>query len=228
MLVSIIIPCFNEKKYIEKIIKEVLNQNNINKEIIIVDDGSTDGTTEILKNNIETKVNKIIYLEKNLGKGNAIKEAIKFVNGQIILIQDADLEYNPKDYDKMIAPFISNNADVVYGSRFVSNDSRRVIYFANTIANKILTFLLNCLLNLNFTDVETGYKAFKTELIKKIYLNEKGFGFEIEITMKLSKIKPIFYEVGISYSGRSISEGKKIRMKHFFEAIYCIIKYKLL
>jgi len=228
MLVSIIIPCFNEKKYIEKIIKEVLNQNNINKEIIIVDDGSTDGTTEILKNNIETKVNKIIYLEKNLGKGNAIKEAIKFVNGQIILIQDADLEYNPKDYNKMIAPFISNNADVVYGSRFVSNDSRRVIYFANTIANKILTFLLNCLLNLNFTDVETGYKAFKTELIKKIYLNEKGFGFEIEITMKLSKIKPIFYEVGISYSGRSVSEGKKIRMKHFFEAIYCIIKYKLL
>lgn len=228
MLVSIIIPCFNEKKYIEEIIKQVLNQNNVNKEIIIVDDGSTDGTTEILKNNIETKVNKIIYLEKNLGKGNAIKEAIKFVNGQIILIQDADLEYNPKDYNKMIAPFISNNADVVYGSRFISNDSRRVIYFANTIANKILTFLLNCMLNLNFTDVETGYKAFKTELIKKIYLNEKGFGFEIEITMKLSKIKPIFYEVGISYSGRSISEGKKIRMKHFFEAIYCIIKYKLL
>jgi glycosyltransferase involved in cell wall biosynthesis len=228
MLVSIIIPCFNEKKYIGEIVKKVLNQNNINKEIIIVDDGSTDGTTEILKNNIETKVKKIIYLEKNFGKGNAIKEAIKFVNGEIILIQDADLEYNPKDYNKMIEPFISNNADVVYGSRFISDDSRRVIYFANTIANKILTFILNCFLNLNFTDVETGYKAFKTELIKKIYLNEKGFGFEIEITMKLSKIKPIFYEVGVSYSGRSISEGKKIRMKHFFEAIYCIIKYKLI
>jgi len=227
MLVSIIIPCFNEKNYIEEIIKKVLEQNNINKEIIIVDDGSTDGTTEILKKKIETKVNKIIYLEKNLGKGNAIKEAIKFVNGEIILIQDADLEYNPKDYNKMITPFISNDADVVYGSRFISNDSRRVIYFANTVANKILTFFLNCLLNLNFTDVETGYKAFKTELVKKIYLNEKGFGFEIEITIKLSKIKAIFYEVGISYSGRSISEGKKIRMKHFFEAIYCIIKYKL-
>jgi len=227
MLISIIIPCFNEKKYIEEIIKRVLDQNNINKEIIIVDDGSTDGTTEILKKNIENKVNKIIYLEKNFGKGNAIKEAIKFVNGEIILIQDADLEYNPKDYNKMIAPFISNDADVVYGSRFITNDSRRVIYFANTVANKILTFFLNSLLNLNFTDVETGYKAFKTELAKKIYLNEKGFGFEIEITMKLSKIKPIFYEVGISYSGRTISEGKKIRMKHFFEAIYCIIKYKL-
>lgn len=227
MLISIIIPCFNEKKYIEEIVKRVLAQNNISKEIIIVDDGSTDGTTEILKKNIETKVHKIIYLEKNFGKGNAIKEAIKFVNGQIILIQDADLEYNPKDYNKIIAPFISNNADVVYGSRFISNDNRRVIYFANTIANKILTFFLNCLLNLNFTDVETGYKAFKTELAKKIYLNEKGFGFEIEITMKLSKIEAIFYEVGISYSGRSISEGKKIRIKHFFEAIYCIIKYKL-
>lgn len=228
MLISIIIPCFNEKKYIEEIVKRVLDQNNISKEIIIVDDGSTDGTTEILKKNIENKVHKIIYLEKNFGKGNAIKEAIKFVNGQIILIQDADLEYNPKDYNKMIAPFISNNADVVYGSRFISNDSRRVIYFTNTVANKILTFFLNCFLNLNFTDVETGYKAFKTELVNKIYLNEKGFGFEIEITMKLSKIKAIFYEVGISYSGRSISEGKKIRMKHFFEAIYCIIKYKLL
>jgi glycosyltransferase involved in cell wall biosynthesis len=227
MLVSIIIPCFNEKNYIEEIIKKVFEQNNINKEIIIVDDGSTDGTTEILKKKIETKVNKIIYLEKNLGKGNAIKEAIKFVNGEIILIQDADLEYNPKDYNKMITPFISNDADVVYGSRFISSDSRRVIYYANTVANKILTFFLNCLLNLNFTDVETGYKAFKTELVKKIYLNEKGFGFEIEITIKLSKIKAIFYEVGISYSGRSISEGKKIRMKHFFEAIYCIIKYKL-
>jgi glycosyltransferase involved in cell wall biosynthesis len=227
MLVSIIIPCFNEKNYIDEIIKKVLEQNNISKEIIIVDDGSTDGTTEILKKKIETKVNKIIYLVKNLGKGNAIKEAIKFVNGEIILIQDADLEYNPKDYNKIISPFINNNADVVYGSRFISNDSRRVIYFANTVANKILTFFLNCLLNLNFTDVETGYKAFKTELVKKIYLNEKGFGFEIEITMKLSKIKAIFYEVGISYSGRSISEGKKIRMKHFFEAIYCIIKYKL-
>ena len=228
MLISIIIPCFNEKKYIEEIVKRVLDQNNISKEIIIVDDGSTDGTTEILRTNIETKVHKIIYLEKNFGKGNAIKEAIKFVNGQIILIQDADLEYNPKDYNKMIAPFISNNADVVYGSRFISKDSRRVIYFANTVANKILTFFLNCLLNLNFTDVETGYKAFKTELVNKIYLNEKGFGFEIEITMKFSKIKAIFYEVGISYSGRSISEGKKIRMKHFFEAIYFIIKYKLL
>ena len=227
MLVSIIIPCFNEKNYIDEIIKKVLEQNNINKEIIIVDDGSTDGTTEILKKKIKTKVNKIIFLEKNLGKGNAIKEAIKFVNGEIILIQDADLEYNPKDYNKMISPFISNDADVVYGSRFISSDSRRVIYFANTVANKILTFFLNCLLNLNFTDVETGYKAFKTELVKKIYLNEKGFGFEIEITIKLSKIKAIFYEVGISYSGRSISEGKKIRMKHFFEAIYCIIKYKL-
>ena len=227
MLVSIIIPCFNEKEYIEEIIKRTLGQNTINKEIIIVDDGSTDGTTEILKNKIETKVRKIIYLKKNVGKGNAIREAIKFVTGEIILIQDADLEYNPTDYDKIILPFKINKADVVYGSRFISNDSRRVIYFLNTIANKILTFFLNCVLNLNFTDVETGYKAFKTEFIKKINVDEKGFGFEIEITIKLAKIQAKFYEVGITYNGRTISEGKKIRMKHFFEAIYCIIKYKL-
>jgi glycosyltransferase involved in cell wall biosynthesis len=227
MLVSIIIPCFNEKEYIEEIIKRILGQNTINKEIIIVDDGSTDGTTEILKNKIETKVRKIIYLKQNVGKGNAIREAIKFVTGEIILIQDADLEYNPIDYDKIILPFKINKADVVYGSRFISNDSRRVIYFLNTIANKILTFFLNCVLNLNFTDVETGYKAFKTEFVKKINVNEKGFGFEIEITIKLAKIQAKFYEVGITYNGRTISEGKKIRMKHFFEAIYCIIKYKL-
>jgi glycosyltransferase involved in cell wall biosynthesis len=227
MLVSIIIPCFNEKEYIEEIVKRILKQDSIDKEIIIIDDGSTDGTTEILKNNIESKVTKIIYLRKNFGKGNAIKEGIKYANGRIILIQDADLEYNPKDYNKIISPFINNNADVVYGSRFISNDGRRIIYFTNTIANKILTFLINCLLNLNFTDVETGYKAFKAELLKKIYINEKGFGFEIEVTMKLAKTQSIFYEVGITYSGRTLSEGKKIRMKHFFEAIYCMIKYKL-
>jgi glycosyltransferase involved in cell wall biosynthesis len=226
MLISIIIPCFNEKEYIEEIVKRILKQDSIEKEIIIIDDGSTDGTTEILKNNVESKVSKIIYLKKNFGKGNAIKEGIKFVNGRVILIQDADLEYNPRDYNKIISPFINNNADVVYGSRFISNDGRRVIYFTNTVANKILTFLINCLLNLNFTDVETGYKAFKAELLKKIYINEKGFGFEIEVTIKLAKIQPIFYEVGITYSGRTLSEGKKIRMKHFFEAIYCMIKYK--
>jgi glycosyltransferase involved in cell wall biosynthesis len=227
MLISIIIPCFNEKEYIEEIIKRILDQNNINKEIIIVDDGSTDGTTEILKNSIENKVNKIIYLKKNYGKGNAIREAIKFVTGEIILIQDADLEYNPKDYSKIILPFKTNKADAVYGSRFTSNEGRRIIYFTNTIANKIITFLVNCLSNLNFTDVETGYKAFKTKIVKKINLNEKGFGFEIEITMKLARSKATFYEVGITYSGRTLSEGKKIRMKHFFEAIYCTIKYKL-
>ena len=142
MLISIIIPCFNEEKYIEEIIKRVFNQNNISKEIIIVDDGSTDGTTEILKKNIETKVHKIIYLEKNLGKGNAIKEAIKFVNGEIILIQDADLEYNPKDYNKMIAPFISNNADVVYGSRFMGGNPHRILFFWHSFFNSLFHSLL--------------------------------------------------------------------------------------
>ena len=226
MLISIIVPCFNEKKYIEETIERILKQDYLNKEIIIVDDGSNDGTTEILRSKIEQKVSKIIYLKKNLGKGNAIQEAINFVTGDIIIIQDADLEYNPGDYKKMISPFINDNADVVYGSRFINNEKRRVIYFINTIANKIITFFLNCLLNLNFTDVETGYKAFKTEFIRKIKLKEKGFGFEMEITIKLNKNLAKFYEVGVSYSGRTLAEGKKIRAKHFFEAIYCIIKYK--
>jgi glycosyltransferase involved in cell wall biosynthesis len=225
MLVSIIIPCFNEKNTIELILDRVL-KTKINKEIIIVDDGSTDGTKEILKEIIEKKVSHIIYSEKNFGKGAAIKKGINIASGDIILIQDADLEYNPTDYDNLVSPFIEDNADVVYGSRFIDNKKRRVIYFLNTIANKFLTFLTNCMLNLNFTDVETGYKLFKKSSIANIELKEKGFGFEIELTMKLAKKKMKFYEVGISYSGRSYAEGKKIEKKHFFEAMYCIIKYR--
>jgi len=226
MLVSILIPCFNEKAFIEQVIDKVINQNTIDKEIIIVDDCSTDGTVEILKEKITNKVNKIIYLNKNQGKGNAIKEGIQHAKGEIIIIQDADLEYDPNDYQKILSPFYENDADVVYGSRFIDNKKRRVIYFLNTVANKLLTFLVNCLLNLNFTDVETGYKAFKKETLKNILIKEKGFGFEIEITFKLARRKYKFYEVGVSYSGRSYAEGKKIKKIHFFEAIFCMIKYR--
>ena len=226
MLISILIPCFNEKQFIETVVSKVNDQKSFNKEIIIIDDGSTDGTTKILKEKLSDKVNKIIYLQKNGGKGQAIKEGLKYSNGEIIIIQDADLEYDPKDYKKLISPFQENNADVVYGSRFIDNKKRRIIYFVHTLANKLLTFLVNCLLNLNFTDVETGYKAFKTETLKEISLKEKGFGFEIEVTFKLAKKKYRFYEVGVSYSGRSYEEGKKIQKKHFFEAIYCMFKYR--
>ncbi|MDC0216472.1 glycosyltransferase family 2 protein, partial [Candidatus Pelagibacter sp.] len=195
-------------------------------EIIIIDDGSTDGTVEILNEKLSDKVKKIIYLEKNTGKGHAIKEGLKYANGEVIIIQDADLEYDPKDYEKLVSPFHENDADVVYGSRFIDNKKRRIIYFVHTVANKLLTFIVNCLLNLNFTDVETGYKAFKTEILKEISLKEKGFGFEIEVTFKLAKKNYKFYEVGVSYSGRSYEEGKKIQKKHFFEAIYCMFKYR--
>ena len=228
MLVSIIIPCFNEKDYIEIVIEKILKLQNIAKEIIIVDDHSTDGTREILEQKLKNKVSKIIFSPKNQGKGSAIKLGIEHATGDIILIQDADLEYDPNDYHQLLAPFIDNDADAVYGSRFTDNKKRRVIYFLNTIANKILTFLTNCFLNLNFTDVETGYKLFKRELVQDINIKEKGFGFEIELTMKLARKNIKFYEVGVSYSGRSYQEGKKIKKRHFFEAIYCIFKYRFL
>lgn len=228
MLVSIIIPCFNEKDYIEIVIEKILKLQNIAKEIIIVDDHSTDGTREILEQKLKNKVSKIIFSPKNQGKGSAIKLGIEHATGDIILIQDADLEYDPNDYHQLLAPFIDNDADAVYGSRFIDNKKRRVIYFLNTIANKILTFLTNCFLNLNFTDVETGYKLFKRELVQDINIKEKGFGFEIELTMKLARKNIKFYEVGVSYSGRSYQEGKKIKKRHFFEAIYCIFKYRFL
>ena len=228
MLVSIIIPCFNEKDYIEIVIEKILNLQNITKEIIIVDDHSTDGTREILEQKLKNKVSKIIFSPENQGKGSAIKLGIEHATGDIILIQDADLEYDPNDYHQLLAPFIDNDADAVYGSRFIDNKKRRVIYFLNTIANKILTFLTNCFLNLNFTDVETGYKLFKRELVHDINIKEKGFGFEIELTMKLARKNIKFYEVGVSYSGRSYQEGKKIKKRHFFEAIYCIFKYRFL
>ena len=228
MLVSIIIPCFNEKNYIEIVIEKILKLENIAKEIIIVDDHSTDGTQEILEKKLKNKVSKIIFSPKNQGKGSAVKLGIEQATGDIILIQDADLEYDPNDYHQLLAPFIDNDADAVYGSRFIDNKKRRVIYFLNTIANKILTFLTNCFLNLNFTDVETGYKLFKRELVQDINIKEKGFGFEIELTMKLARKNIKFYEVGVSYSGRSYQEGKKIKKRHFFEAIYCIFKYRFL
>ena len=204
--------------------------NTIQKEIIIVNDCSKDNTEEAIKAYQSANPTMAVTYYKhdiNQGKGAAIRTGIQKATGDWVIIQDADLEYDPQDYHKLIPVIESGKEKVVYGSRFISNDSRRVIYFLNTIANKILTFFLNCVLNLNFTDVETGYKAFKTEFVKKINVNEKGFGFEIEITIKLAKIQAKFYEVGITYNGRTISEGKKIRMKHFFEAIYCIIKYKL-
>jgi len=227
MKISIIIPCFNEEKTLSKIVDKVLKFKSYEKEIIIVDDCSKDNTENII-GDLVLKFNEIksIRHEKNYGKGAGIKSGIKISTGDIILIQDADLEYNPDDYDGLLEPFLKTDADVVYGSRFLGGKYVRLSFFWHYVANKLLTTLCNTFTNLNMTDMETGYKLFKSETIKSIKLKEKSFGIEPEITMKLARKKCIFYEVPISYSGRSYEEGKKIGIKDAFIAVYCIIKYK--
>ena len=224
---TIIIPCFNEINTISEILKRV--KENINKvdNIIIIDDGSTDGTKELLSDinekNIVTK-----FHEQNFGKGKAIQTALYEKLNDIIIIQDADLEYNPKDYKQLIKPFVEANADVVYGSRFIGNNEyTRIHLFWHYIANKILTFICNIFTNLNMTDMETGYKCFRKETILDLKLKERSFGIEPEITIKLAKKKFVFYEVPISYAGRSYEEGKKIGLKDAFRAIYSIFKYSI-
>lgn len=225
--ISIIIPCFNEESTIEKIVEKVLNVKNFNLEIIIIDDCSNDKTISILKEKISSKISKIIYNQKNYGKGYCVREGIKNSSGDIILIQDADLEYDPNDYPKLINPIIENYADVVYGSRFIGGDQKRVLFFWHSIANKMLTLFSNMLSDINLTDMETCYKVFRSSLVKKIKLKENRFGFEPEITAKIAKLKPRIYEVGIGYHGRTYAEGKKIGLKDAFDALRCIIKYNL-
>lgn len=222
---TIVIPCFNEKKTIIEIINKVKNKLEEKDEIIVVDDYSTDGTREILEN-LKDKSIKVIYHDKNYGKGKALNTAFKENLKEIVIIQDADLEYNPEDYDLLLEPFFKTNAEVVYGSRFLgSNKYTRLHFFWHSVANKFLTFFCNLITNLNMTDMETGYKAFKKDAIKSISIEENSFGVEPEITIKLAKKKFIFYEVPISYAGRSYSEGKKIGIKDAFRAIYCILFY---
>ena len=229
MKISIIIPTFNEEKTLPQIIDFSLKNLKYEIELIIVDDCSTDNTKDILsKNYSKSDRIKIIYNTKNMGKGFCVRKGIEHSSGNIILIQDADLEYNPKEHNRLIDPMVENVADVVYGSRFVGQDPHRVIYFFNRIANSILTIMCNILTNLNLTDMETGLKAFKRNQLEKIILKEDGFGIEPEFTIKLSKLKLKFFEVGISYYGRTYEEGKKIKAKHFFEAIFVMLKYKFL
>ena len=227
---SIIIPCYNEKKSIEEILRRVnqsLKNYKITKyEILIVDDFSNDGTIDILKNLENREKIKIYFHDTNLGKGAAIHTALKYITGDITLIQDADLEYDPLDYDKLLVPFFEVNADVVYGSRFLGGGKYvRIHFFWHYLANKILTFICNLFVNLNLSDMETGYKAFKTSALKSIKLIEKSFSFEPEVTIKLSKKKYKFFEVPITYNGRSYEEGKKIGLKDAFIALKTIILY---
>jgi glycosyltransferase involved in cell wall biosynthesis len=201
---------------------QFIKKKEFNLEIIVSDDGSTDGTLEIIKKN--KKIDKWIT-KKNEGKGSAIINALNIATGEIILIQDADLEYSPEDYKLLIDPFIYDSADVVYGYRFVGSSKKRVLYYKNRLANFFITHLSNFFTNLNFSDIECGFKVFKKEIIKKLQLKEKSFGFEVETTMKISKLKIKIFEVGVSYCGRTIEEGKKIGFLDGVIAIYLIFKF---
>ncbi len=227
MKLSIIIPCYNEELTIKKIIEKINKQNDIDKEIIIIDDFSTDKTKYILENELKNSVHKIIYNSKNFGKGYTIRKGIEIATGDFILIQDADLEYDPIDYKKLLNPITTGLADVVYGSRFLGTSERRVLYFWHTVGNKFLTMISNMFSNLNLTDMEVGYKVFRSNIIKNINLKENRFGFEPEITAKIAKKNIKIYEVGINYFGRKYSEGKKITWKDGFSALRCIIYYNI-
>ena len=228
MKLSIIIPCYNEEATIIKIISKINQQTDISKELIVVDDYSTDKTRLILENDLKKEVDTVILNSKNFGKGYSIRKGIEAATGDFILIQDADLEYDPSDYMKLLNPIQNGNADVVYGSRFLGTSERRVLYFWHTVGNKLLTLLSNMLSNLNLTDMEVGYKVFKSDLIKNIKLKENRFGFEPEITAKIAKKNIKIYEVGVKYFGRKYSEGKKITWKDGFSALRCILYYNLI
>ncbi len=226
MKLSIVIPCFNEINTISKIINAVQSSPVTEKEIIIVDDASNDGTKEYLKKLNKENIN-VFFHDKNRGKGAALKTGFSKATGDICIIQDADLEYDPNEYPIMIEPILKNKADVVFGSRFENGRAHRVVYFWHRVGNGFLTLLSNLFTDLNLSDMETCYKAFKTQIIKSINIEEERFGFEPEITAKISKLNIRIFEVGISYYGRTYEEGKKIGWKDGVRAIYCILKYNL-
>lgn len=227
MKLSVIIPCFNEVNTITNVIEAVKGSPIENCEIIVVDDYSVDGTRELLQSQLESQVDQVAYHPKNRGKGAALRTGFSLVTGDIVIVQDADLEYDPQEYPLVIQPIVDGKADVVFGSRFAGGGPHRVVYFWHMVGNKFLTTLSNMFTNINLTDMETCYKAFRREIIQDIKIEECRFGFEPEITAKVAKKRCRIYEVGISYYGRTYEEGKKIGWKDGFRAIYCILKYNI-
>jgi glycosyltransferase involved in cell wall biosynthesis len=228
-ILSVVIPVFNERNTIMEIIRNVegVSLPGLEKEILIIDDFSTDGTRDILKEHIEGRNGiRVLYHDCNRGKGAALRTGITQTRGDIVLIQDADLEYDPQEYPRLLTPILAGKADVVYGSRFVGGESRRVLFYWHYVGNKFLTTLSNMFTNINLTDMETCYKVFRGEIIRTIRIEEDRFGFEPEITAKVARMGSRIYEVGISYDGRTYSEGKKINWKDGVRAIWCIIKYR--
>ena len=227
MKLSVIIPCYNEKDLLPKLISLVKKASVREKEIILVDDGSDDGTTQIIKGGLEKEVDKVIYHPVNQGKGAAIRAGLTHASGDLVIIQDADLEYDPEEYGKLMGPILEGKADVVFGSRFMGGGPHRVHLFWHYVGNRFLTIVSNMFTNLNLTDMETCYKMFKRDIFQQIRIRENGFGIEAELTAKVAKMGCRIYEVGISYYGRSYGEGKKITWKDGLKAIFVILKYAL-
>ncbi|AFY67568.1 glycosyltransferase family 2 protein [Geitlerinema sp. PCC 7407] len=227
MRLSVIIPCFNELGTISQVIEAVRESPVKDCEIIIVDDYSTDGTRDLIKTHIASQVHQVIYHERNMGKGAALRSGFAAATGDVVIVQDADLEYDPQEYSLLLEPILNGKADVVFGSRFMGGRPHRVVYYWHRVGNGFLTMLSNMFTNINLTDMETCYKAFRREIIQSIKIEENRFGFEPEITAKVSKLNCRIYEVGISYYGRTYKEGKKIGWKDGFRAIFCILKYNL-
>lgn len=224
---SVVIPCYNELNTIEGIISAVRAAPVESIEIIVVDDASTDGTIDVLKSKIEPLVARVIYHERNQGKGAALRTGFAVATGDMVVVQDADLEYDPQEYPLLIAPIVAGKADVVFGSRFQGYHAHRVVYFWHYVGNQMLTLLSNMLTNINLTDMETCYKVFRREIIQSIKIEEDRFGFEPEVTAKIAKMGCRIYEVGISYYGRTYAEGKKIGWRDGVRAVWCILKYNL-
>lgn len=227
MKLSVVIPCFNERETIESVVQAVREGPVQDVEIILVDDGSTDGTRELLRAKLDGWVEQLVLQEKNRGKGAALRAGFALASGDLVLVQDADLEYDPREYPVLLAPILEDRADVVLGSRFASGRPHRVVYFWHMVGNRFLTLLSNMFTNLNLSDMETCYKVFRREILHSITLEEDRFGFEPEIIAKIARADVRIYEVGISYYGRTYAQGKKIGWKDGFAAIYAIIKYNL-